>query len=111
MEVLREKRAETLLAESSEGRPVVPTGDSVGSTGDEKVLPLEECLDTFWQAGEALSSFVARPTTPEVENAILKRLGDAPFTEEGQNITLLLSKVYSLSSVAALRKASGELMD
>lgn len=91
--VLREKRAEELPEED------ILVSDIVGA------VPLEECLDTFWEAGGELDSFVTDPTTPEVENVILKRLGDAPFTVRGKNITLILSKVYNTVSAAALQKA------
>jgi uncharacterized Zn finger protein len=46
---------------------------------------------------------------PEVENAILKRLGDAPFSVGKVNLASLLSKVYEVASHEALQKASGEL--
>ncbi|MFQ6093117.1 MAG: SWIM zinc finger family protein [bacterium] len=102
IEVLREKRTEKLPAES---RP--PSADA-DSTLAEEVLPLEECLDTFWQAGEGLDSFAVHLAAPEVDNAILKRLGDAPFAIGKHNIGSLLSRAYDAASAAALQKASIE---
>ncbi|MFQ5794408.1 MAG: SWIM zinc finger family protein [Candidatus Bipolaricaulia bacterium] len=102
IKVLREKRAETLPAESAS--PF--TG--AGLTPDEKILPLEECLDTFWLPGKALDAFVVRPAAPKVDHAILKRLGEAPFAIGSHNIASLLSKAYGAASAAALQKASEE---
>lgn len=101
IEVLREKRAKTLPAEST-----LPS-NITALTSDDTILSVEECLDTFWQAGEALDSFAVHPDAPEIDNAILKRLGSAPFTIEGGNVASLLSKAYGVVSAAALRKASG----
>lgn len=86
--VLREKRTETLPEE-----------------GDAPVVPLEELVDTFWEANDALHSFVTNPAAPEVDNAIMKQLGTAPFTINGKEGTDLLSKVYTVVSAAALQKA------
>ena len=43
------------------------------------------------------------PEAAEVNKAILRRLGDAPFTVGGQNMTSLLAKAYDVVDVA-LRK-------
>ena len=103
---LREKRAgATSVEEESEAI----TESAVSSTG-EKVKPLEECQDpnSFWQAGDALDSFSVNPAPPEVENAILKRLGESPFYVGKVNLVSLLSKAYEVASRDALQKAEGE---
>ncbi len=92
---LREKRAEKILEEDTT------------KTNSNEIL-LEECLDTYWEAGEALDSFVVNPMNPEAENVILKRLGEAPFTVRGENAVSLLLKIYHAVSAAALQKASEE---
>jgi uncharacterized Zn finger protein len=103
IEMLREKRAQTLPEE--EASRVIGADFS---EEDSAVPPLEECMDTFWQAGEALDSFTVNPTPPEVDNAILKRLGNAPFTVGKHNVASLLAKAYTVASSAALQKALGE---
>ncbi len=102
IEVLRKKRVETLPQErASEAKSVLGERDAAPS--------VEEYLDTFWQTGETLDTFTVNLTTNNiVDKAILKRLGDAPFTVEGYNITFLLSKAYDMVRVAALKKASTE---
>jgi uncharacterized Zn finger protein len=99
--ILRKKRSE----QSPEADIASPA--EVDSSPRETVVPLEKCLDTFWLAGEALDSFTVNPSLPEVENAVLKRLGKAPFTIRRQNIAALLAKAYPVASNAAIRKANG----
>src|SRR2546425_1441441 len=62
--VLRDKRAATLPAESAS------PSTSEASTGAEDGALLEERLDTFWQAGEALDTFAVKPGVPEIDKAI-----------------------------------------
>jgi len=97
--ILREKRSQTLPGVN------VASPTEAGFSQSEAAVPLEKCLDTFWQAGAALDSFSVNPALPEVENAILKRLGNAPFTVGKQNITSLLARAYSIASNTALQKA------
>ena len=75
---------------------------------EEAVKPLDECMDSFWEAGDALDSFSVTPTRPEVEAAVIRRLGDAPFSISKDNIATLLSKAYTVAGSAALQRASGE---
>ncbi|MGQ9631781.1 MAG: SWIM zinc finger family protein [bacterium] len=102
IETLREKRAEAQPAEGTSP----PAGEV--PTPDDSTSPIEECIDTFWRAGEILDSFSVHITAPEIDNAILKRLGDAPFEIGGRNIASILSKAYSIASATALQKASEE---
>ena len=104
IEILREKRAETLAIESSS---LSAGGDGLGEA--DSALPLlEENLDTFWQAGEALDTFTVKPGAPEVDKAILKRLGNAPFAVGNQNIAALLSKAYDAVDAAVRKEAEEE---
>jgi uncharacterized Zn finger protein len=99
---LREKRAgagafeETTAAEETDFAVTLTTA------------PLEECLETFWEAGAELAAFSANPVLPEVEFAVLKRLGNSPFTVKNKNVSVLLEKAYETVSRAALAKAIGE---
>lgn len=106
IETLRQKRVETLPAEST-----APSVDEGESTAAENSLSLEEHLDTFWQAGEALATFTVNPTAPKIDKAILKRLGDAPFVVGGRNIAALLAKAYDVADAAAWQKMAGEDAD
>jgi uncharacterized Zn finger protein len=99
IEVLREKRAETLPSEST-----VDTAAGEQDTAGGMALRLEDHLDRFWQAGEGLDAFVVSPQAPKVEKAVLKRLGDGPFSVGGQNITALLGKAYDVVKHTSARK-------
>ena len=87
---LRAKRVETLPPANAPSS----TTNEADQTENEPLL--EENLETFWQAGEGLSVFAINPTAPDVDKAILKRLGDAPFTIDNRNLTTLLSKAYDM---------------
>src|SRR2546428_1744165 len=99
IEILREKRAETF---SGETPTLTASAEDSSAAGAAEPL-LEENLETFWQAGEALETFAVHPEAAEVDKAILRRLGDAPFTVGGQNMASLLAKAYDVGDVA-LRK-------
>jgi uncharacterized Zn finger protein len=98
--ILREKRIKT-MPEPNTSKPI-----ETDSSQKAAVVPLEECLKTFWQSGAALDSFAVNPTAPEIDNALLKRLGQAPFTVGKHNVASLLAKAYSIASNAALREAN-----
>jgi len=100
IQALRQKRGQTL---ESEGIPATE-----GEVPESPVAPLEDCLLNFWQAGEALDSFVTNPASPEIEEAILKRLGKPPAAIGGQDATVLLARYYSIASKAALKLALGK---
>ena len=100
---LRQKRAATISTEQAE----VSTDEQAAERVDETPLQLEAYLDTFWRAGEALETFVVKPQAPEMgEAAILKRLGDAPYSVEGHNLTKLLRKAYNEVGPSVDRKLS-----
>lgn len=86
-----------------------PNGVS-GSCQDarEASRPLEECLDCYWQGGCELDLLEVNPRAPDVEGAVLKRLGQAPFYIGGVNLAELLPKAYEAAGKAALLRATGE---
>src|SRR5260370_6446580 len=98
IEVIREKRAATLPDESAS-----PSTSEASTEAEESAL-LEERLDTFWQAGEALDTFAVKPGVPEIDKTILKRLANAPFPIGNQNITTLPSKSYRVVKAPPLQK-------
>ena len=67
--------------------------------------PLKECLDCFWQKGTALDALEIIPRVPEVENAVLKQLGDSPFSIGDLNMTAYLKDIYSIAGKYALKRA------
>jgi len=101
--MLREKRA--AMIPQSEVQTTSTTAEEIAPA---ELLRLEDALSTFWQAGDGLEEFTVRPRPPEVEKAILKRLGTAPFMVGKENLTHALGRVYDVVQVAAQRKMSEE---
>lgn len=101
MEAMRSMRSAEGVAE--------PNGVS-GSCQDarEASRPLEEYLDCYWQGGCELDLLEVNPRAPDVEGAVLKRLGQAPFNIGGVNLAELLPKAYEAAGKAALLRATGE---
>lgn len=76
--------------------------------GDGGAKSLDSCLDSFWEGGASLDSFSVKPAPPAVVAAILKRLGDAPFSIGKQNISVLLAKAYEIAGRRALQMVSSK---
>ncbi len=97
---LREKRVE-MQAEKT-----APSSNNreISESGTDDIIQIEASLEGFWSAGAALDTFAVYPTSPTIDQAILKRLGDAPFTIGKQNITSLLSKAYDVVEEITLQK-------
>ena len=74
----------------------------------ERAKPLQECLDCFWQRGSKLDLLQINPRGPEVDNAVLKRLGDAPFAIGKSNLAALLAEAYGIAGKSALLRATEE---
>lgn len=106
----REEIIETLREKRYQARPEEEISTAVEDHSYEETasVPLEECVDRFWEAGGALNSFSVHPALPEVDNAVLKRLGDAPFAVGKHNVASLLVKAYTVASSDALKLALDE---
>jgi len=103
---LREKRVETLETKNKGEKFTTNRGGKREEVQQEETtFRLEDMLSTFWQAGEALETFVVNPESPDVNNALLKRLGDGPFVVNGKNVANVLEKAYDAVHSAALHKS------
>ncbi|GAC1694283.1 MAG: SWIM zinc finger family protein [Ktedonobacteraceae bacterium] len=104
---MREKRVSTLETKNKDDKATTDKGEKREEAQPEEVtVRLEDVLSTFWVAGEALDTFVVNPGAPDVDNAVLKRLGDAPFVVEGKNVAKVLEKAYAAVHSAALHKTA-----
>jgi uncharacterized Zn finger protein len=99
VEALRSLRSAGEESESSPGSVSV-------SRIEDKARHLEECLDCFWQKGSELDLLEINPKSPEVENAVLKRLGEAPILIGRTNFASFLIKAYVIAGQAALQKVA-----
>ena len=69
-------------------------------------VPLEEEMESFWEAKQALEKVKVSITPPVVELSVLRRLGQPGFV--GENLVSVLAPVYESISHAALRMDQGE---
>jgi uncharacterized Zn finger protein len=103
---IKQKRLATLPTEQPQSLTPVQNADSLP---DAPPLLLEDSLENFWQCAEPLESFSISPHTPTVEQAILKRLGPAPYNIGSRNLSALLARIYTQVEEAALN--TGEYDD
>ncbi len=74
----------------------------------ESVVPLEKCLDRFWDAADNLDNFVAKIEAPSVDAAPIKRLGAPGFWRESKvDFITLFVRAYQELSQASLDAALG----
>jgi len=108
LKALRERRAAGAAEEEAVAvLASVASEPPAALSSQEGSKVLEKCLDSFWQAGEGLSSIEVRPRPPAVEGGVLKRLGDAPFSVGKENLAKLLLKAYQTAGREALERATG----
>jgi len=69
----------------------------------EPVPPLADLLSSFYQAGPELDTIQAHLAAPEIEAAVLKRLGPAPAETDAD-----LRSIYRAISARALERVLGE---
>lgn len=104
----KEQIIDTLRAKRSVALPVASATSATEESVLETMPLIEENLETFWQTGDDLDMFTIRPGAPEIDKAVLKRLGDAPFKVSKQNLTVALAKAYDAVKAALEREDDGE---
>lgn len=100
-EIIKELRALRSSGSDEESKDTMPA-----SVQPMAHRPLENCLDSFWHKGKALDSIEIKPRRPDVENAIIKRLGDSPISIGKSNLSDLLKIACSTAGKKALDRAS-----
>jgi hypothetical protein len=73
----------------------------------EIAIPLEGCLEHFWELGMPLENIPVSIRPPAVEMPLLKRLGEAAFIPE-PGIESLLRAAYQTIGREAIRTAFQE---
>jgi uncharacterized Zn finger protein len=74
---------------------------------EEAPEPLEDAMADFWAPRESLGGFRVSIQAPEVETALLKRLGAPPFSERPQAFHAALTLAYAVVTDKALALAFG----
>jgi len=102
---LRERRAQE--AEGAEEASYIP--DLVGAVEAVEAPALDECLDHYWALGAEVEDMAFDISYPEVEMALLKRVGVLDFEGmEARNFQIQMARVYDGVTVRALRAAFAE---
>jgi len=102
---LRERRAQE--AEGAEEVSYAP--DLVGAVEAVEAPALDECLDHYWALGAEAEDMAFDISYPEVEMALLKRVGVPDFEGmEARNFQIQMARVYDGVTVRALRAAFAE---
>lgn len=70
-----------------------------------EVLPLAECVDRFWEAGEVIGRSPARPRAAEVPDGILRGLEPTTVEVGEQTLADVLAPAYTVITAAAERHA------
>lgn len=116
---LRGRDKEAITGALGKKRPMIPVagttpharGGNEAGAGCGTTFPLEECLDSFWRAGEGLETFSVNFAQVDVENAVLRILGEAPFNVGRRNVSKILEKAYEVASRDARNKALHEKLE
>lgn len=103
MAMLRARRTATepepQPAEETKRKPRAPA---------EPVVPLQECLDRFWDAADPLDDFVVKIEALAVDAVPIKRLGVPGFWRDSKvDFIALLAHVYKDITTGAIRAALG----
>jgi len=97
-----------LRAGGEEASNAAEATPSESISGLEPPPPLEDCLERFWVAGDALASFHPNMAPPPVPEAVLKRLGPPPLGKDAESALEALNRAYQTVRHEALRLAYGE---
>jgi uncharacterized Zn finger protein len=99
---LRERRAQGLETLSEAPVPYVPAGIE-----PVEVPALDECLDDYWALGAQVNELTLDLSLPEVDMALLKRLGVPDFIE-ARSFWAQMERVYQGVAARALEVAFAE---
>lgn len=98
-EALRHKRSATIDDEVIPGS--VAVSEPVPQAPSQ---PLGECVHNFWQAGDEVEHFALRLAQNEGQQAMLRELGESPYTLDGENLTSWLGRMYQKAALYAHKR-------
>ena len=101
---LRGRERETILEALRARRAAQAAGSSVVP---EKTPSLDDSIERFWKAGEAITDFPVSVGPPAVSLSLLKRLGVPPFWQPHPEIRGALGRLYAKVTERAMALAYG----
>ncbi len=103
----RGRNREQIISALRKKRTSAAKAQSAGAAGTvhREEMPLEECIDSFWKVGEGLNDFSVDFSGTGVEGAVLKILGNSPFSIGRKNVSDYLEKAYEAAARDALKRA------
>ena len=116
MFLLRGETRDDLMASLRDGRRLAAVGEGAGaSRGSAKAAdvpapappPLEDSVAVFWIEQKPLGGIVVAPRRPQVDAAVIKRLGEPPFWREPEDFTEVMEQVYGAVTSKAMKVAFG----
>ncbi|MBN1581274.1 MAG: SWIM zinc finger family protein [Anaerolineae bacterium] len=96
---LRERRAQGIVVAEEPARYVPDTIEQV------EVSALADCLDHYWSSNEELADMQLHLAAPQVDMALLKRLGIPDFVAGGRSFWAQMERVYAGVATKALNVA------
>ncbi len=104
-EIIAMLRARRSALAGPEAPPPAPAETPAEAALAEEVVPLEECLDTFWQAGEDLGDIAVAIEGPVVDAVPVKRLGAPGFWRGKADFSDLFAIAYRAVTTASMEAA------
>lgn len=108
---LRGKSKDEIMAMLRARRTVTtPTAEHIEKSraSTEPVIPLEKCLDRFWDAADPLDDFIVKIEAPAVDAVPIKRLGVPGFWRDSKvDFIALFAHAYKGITEGAIRTALG----
>jgi uncharacterized Zn finger protein len=89
-------------------RRVAATAAAEFAAPEEPPEPLEDTISNFWELGESLEGVRLAVAPPQVETALLKRLGLPSFSQRPEAFRAALELAYTSVTDGALRLAFGD---
>jgi len=102
MEGLRSRRSAGLMAVAEAPAAYAAEGPEAADSP-----PLEADPEGYWTLGERLDDFRVTIAPPQVEAALLKRMGPPPFWRSSRDFLAMLSPVYAAVTARAMELAFG----
>lgn len=101
-EDLKERLRQRRAVAGAAGTMVPVYVQRVPGVAEHSSLPLDQCVENFWDAGEGLEKIEFPIAPPVVSHPLLRRLGPSPFANAAFPLVGLLASCYEVISEEAV---------